>query len=208
MWSPETENCQNRNQHISKIGKLLPVCPTNNRRRSDHISEPHAKFGENRWRIVDVILNRIQIRNLHISKIRFLFPVSFTIEYKVGIAEFYLFMGFAAKWSVEKCGHQSLKTAKIGIRSSLKSANYFRFISQTTGVITYQAWRRVRISDVTYSVFWGRWRRYRYDRFVDSCCVSRVDSRCRPADQGTDRGMDIDVHARASHWTLRSQHVN
>jgi len=27
---------------------------------------------------------------LHISKIRFLFAVSFTIEYKVGIAEFYL----------------------------------------------------------------------------------------------------------------------
>jgi len=34
--------------HISKIGKLLPVCLTNNRRRSDHISEPHEKFGENR----------------------------------------------------------------------------------------------------------------------------------------------------------------
>jgi len=33
---------------------------------------------------------------LHSSKIRFLFPVSFTIEYKVGIAEFYLYMGFAA----------------------------------------------------------------------------------------------------------------
>jgi len=33
---------------------------------------------------------------LHISKIRFLFPVSFTIEYKVGIAEFYLYMGFTA----------------------------------------------------------------------------------------------------------------
>jgi len=35
-----------------------------------------------------------QNRNLHISKIRFLFPVSFTIEYKVSIAEFYLYMGF------------------------------------------------------------------------------------------------------------------
>jgi len=33
---------------------------------------------------------------LHISKIRFLFPVSFAIEHKVGIAEFYLYMGFAA----------------------------------------------------------------------------------------------------------------
>ena len=48
MWSPEPENCQNRDTHISKIGKQLPVCPTNNRRRSDHISEPHAKFDENR----------------------------------------------------------------------------------------------------------------------------------------------------------------
>jgi len=32
----------------------------------------------------------------HISKIRFLFLVSFTIEYKFGIAGFYLCMGFAA----------------------------------------------------------------------------------------------------------------
>jgi len=37
-----------------------------------------------------------QNRNLHLSKIRFLFPVSFTIEYKVGIAEFYLYMGSGA----------------------------------------------------------------------------------------------------------------
>jgi len=37
-----------------------------------------------------------EIRNLHISKIRFLFPVSFTTEYKVGIVEFYLYMGFGA----------------------------------------------------------------------------------------------------------------
>jgi len=45
---------------------------------------------------VDVIINRSQIRNLHISKIRFLFPVLFTIEYKVGIAEFYLYVWFDA----------------------------------------------------------------------------------------------------------------
>jgi len=37
-----------------------------------------------------------QNRNLHLSKIWFLFPVSFTSEYKVGIAAFYLYMGFAA----------------------------------------------------------------------------------------------------------------
>ena len=54
------------------------------------------KFGEHRQRIVGVIPNRNQIRNSHITKIRFLFPVSFTTEYKVGIAEFYLYMGFGA----------------------------------------------------------------------------------------------------------------
>jgi len=48
MWSPEPENCENWNPHISKIGELLPVCLTNNTHRSDHISEPHAQFGENR----------------------------------------------------------------------------------------------------------------------------------------------------------------
>ena len=37
-----------------------------------------------------------RIWNLHISEIRFLFPVSLTIEYKVSIAEFYLYMGFGA----------------------------------------------------------------------------------------------------------------
>jgi len=30
------------------------VCLTKNRRRRDHTYEPHAKFGENRWRIVGV----------------------------------------------------------------------------------------------------------------------------------------------------------
>ena len=34
--------------------------------------------------------------NLHISKIRFLFPVSFSIEHKVGIADFYLHVRFGA----------------------------------------------------------------------------------------------------------------
>jgi len=33
-----------------------------------------------------------------------------------------------------KCGDHSLKTAEIGIRTPLKSANYFRFVSQTIGV--------------------------------------------------------------------------
>ena len=47
MWSPEPDNCRNWNMHTSKIGKLLLVCLTNNRPRSDLISEPHAKFGEN-----------------------------------------------------------------------------------------------------------------------------------------------------------------
>jgi len=47
MWSSEPEYCKNRHPHISKISKLLPVCLTNSR-RCDHISEPLAKFGENR----------------------------------------------------------------------------------------------------------------------------------------------------------------
>ena len=32
-----------------------------------------------------------------------------------------------------KCGHQSLKTTEIGIRTPLKSENYFRFVSRTIG---------------------------------------------------------------------------
>jgi len=35
--------------------------------------------------------------NLHFSKIWFLFPVSVTTEYKVRIAEFYLYMGFGVE---------------------------------------------------------------------------------------------------------------
>jgi len=45
---------------------------------------------------VAVMPNRNQIRNLHISKILFLFPVLFAIEYKVGIVELYLYVGFGA----------------------------------------------------------------------------------------------------------------
>jgi len=45
------------NLHTSKIGKLLPICLTHNRCRSGHIySKPHAKFGENRYRIVGVVV--------------------------------------------------------------------------------------------------------------------------------------------------------
>jgi len=79
--------------HTSGIGKLLPVCLIDNRCRSDHIySEQHAKFGENRYRIVGVIVpqctNRNRNWNLHVTKIRFVFSVSFTTEYKVGVAQF------------------------------------------------------------------------------------------------------------------------
>ena len=35
-------------------------------------------------------------QNLHISNVRFLFPVLFTVEYKVCIAEFYLYVRFGA----------------------------------------------------------------------------------------------------------------
>ena len=76
--------------------------------------------------------NRNQMSNLHISKVQFIFLVSFTIEYKVGIVEFYLYMAFGG--DLLKSGHQSLKTAEIRIRTPLKSANYFRFVAQTTRV--------------------------------------------------------------------------
>jgi len=42
-------------------------------------------------------------------------------------------MGFAADL-LKNVGHQSLKTAKIGIRTPLQSDNYFRFVSQTISV--------------------------------------------------------------------------
>ena len=45
---PQSRNCQNWILHISKIGKLLSVCSRNNSVRNNHISERHAKFGENR----------------------------------------------------------------------------------------------------------------------------------------------------------------
>ena len=45
---PQSWNCQNWILHISKIGKLLPVCTRNNSVRNNHISERHAKFRENR----------------------------------------------------------------------------------------------------------------------------------------------------------------
>ena len=45
---------------------------------------------------MDIIINQSQIWNLHISKILFLFPVSVTIEHKVCIAEFYVYVGFGA----------------------------------------------------------------------------------------------------------------
>ena len=41
-------------------------------------------------------------------------------------------MGFAA--DLLKNVVTSLKTAKFGIRTPLKSSNYFRFVSQTIGV--------------------------------------------------------------------------
>jgi len=50
----------------------------------------------------------------------------------VGIAEFYLYMGFGADL-LKKSGHQSLKTGQIRIRTPLKLANYFQFVSQTIG---------------------------------------------------------------------------
>ena len=97
------------------------------------MSEPHAKFGENQQRTVDVIANRNQMQNLYISKIRFLFPVSFAIEYKVDIAEFYLYVGFGADL-LKNMVTRARKLPKIGIRTPLQSTNYFRFVWQTISV--------------------------------------------------------------------------
>jgi len=41
-------------------------------------------------------------------------------------------MGFGI--DLLKCSDHSLKIAEIGIRTPLKLANYFRFVSQTIGV--------------------------------------------------------------------------
>jgi len=58
---------------------------------------------------------------LHLSKIRILFPVSLTIEYKVN----------ADQWRcVGKYVHYNCKTAKIGCCTSLKLLSYFRFVSE------------------------------------------------------------------------------
>jgi len=66
---------------------------------------------------------------------------------------------------------------------------------------------QLEVSDGTYSVFWGMWRRRRYDRFVDSRCVSTADSRSRPADRGTDHGMDTVDPPSVFCWPLNVHHV-
>jgi len=71
--------------------------------------------------------------NLHISKIQFLYPVSFTTEYKVGIAEFYLYMGFGAD-VLKNVVTRAWKLSKSNFRTPLKSENYFWFVSLTIGV--------------------------------------------------------------------------
>jgi len=59
-------------------------------------------------------------RNLHIRKIRFLFPVLFTVEYQLVIAEFSLYVGFGANllkmWSPEPeyCQNRNPHISKIG----------------------------------------------------------------------------------------------
>jgi len=73
------------------------------------------------------------MRNLHISEIRCPFPVAFTIEYKVGIAEFYLCMGIGADL-LKNVVTRARILPKNGICTCLKSANNFPFASQTIAV--------------------------------------------------------------------------
>ena len=54
----------------------------------------------------------------------------------MGIAEFYLYMGFGADLLN--------KTAEIGIRTPLKSANYFQFVWQATDDEATTFLRRVK----------------------------------------------------------------
>jgi len=70
IWSSEHEYCRSQNPHTSKISRLLPVCLTNNRRWCDHISEPHAKFGENQKRTVYIIIQRPICSQTHIQTYR------------------------------------------------------------------------------------------------------------------------------------------
>jgi len=80
---------------------------------------------------VDVIPNRNQIRNFHISKIRFLFPVSFSIEYNTLLSFFCvcdLVLICCKMWSpeLENCQNRHQHTSKI--------VKLLRFVSQTIGV--------------------------------------------------------------------------
>jgi len=83
------KKCAHQSLKTAEIGICTPL-------KSANCFQFVSQIGENRYRIVDVIPNRNQIRNSHISKIRFLFPVSVTTEYKVGIVEFYLYMRLGA----------------------------------------------------------------------------------------------------------------
>jgi len=61
--------------------------------------------------------NRNQMSNLHISEIQLIFLVSFTIEHKVGIVEFYLYMAFGGDLlssKPENCRNRNTHTSKIG----------------------------------------------------------------------------------------------
>ena len=65
------------------------------------IIETNGSVKEQEAKLCSIERGSIQCTNqngiMHLPKIRFLFPVSFTVEYKVGIAEFYLLMGSDAE---------------------------------------------------------------------------------------------------------------
>ena len=95
MRSPEPENYLNRNPQRLKFANYFRfVEQTIGDRATTFLSRVQnlVKIGKELW----TFFNRTQIRNLHISKIRFLFSVLFTIEHKAGIAEFYPHVRFSA----------------------------------------------------------------------------------------------------------------
>ena len=87
------QNSENPNPHTSKIAYLPPVYGfRNTRRRIHHISDPRVKFGQIRTRYgrnrSTVQESKNRIRNLHMSKIRFLHPVHSSLNTKLALLNF------------------------------------------------------------------------------------------------------------------------
>ena len=102
--------------HTSQIGYLLPVYGFRNiRPRIHHISNSCT--------------NRNRIRICTSLKSDFYFRFHSPLNTESALLNFIYTWDYWC-WSIEKCAHQSMKTAEMGIRTPLKSANCIRFLSQ------------------------------------------------------------------------------